>query len=87
MDKNGNKIYELPEYALPNRDEIWKIIVNKKEGVVVVKLLTGEEGKATCSPLDEFDEVIGYEIAYAKAKIKAAAHDIKFNERFIRQFD
>lgn len=82
-NKNGNKIYEMPKYQI-YEPEVRRVVVNEAKRTVVVELVGGEKGKAKCCENDIFSEKIGYEVAYAKAKIKEAKHEISFYENFIK---
>lgn len=76
MDKkNGNKIYELPKYAMFTPG-VKRVISNEEKRVVVVELITGEKGKAVCCPNDTYKEELGFAVAYNKAKIKYYKHEI-----------
>lgn len=60
---------------LAQTQDIEKVIIN--DPCIIVFLKSGEKGIAKCMPEDAFDEQIGYEIAYCKAKIKALSNNIK----------
>lgn len=84
MDKkNGNKIYELPGYAMFMPD-VKRVIANKEKRVVVVELMTGEKGKAVCCPNDTYREELGFAVAYNKARIKFLKHEISDCEYIIK---
>lgn len=72
---NPTKTYYGDSCPLVYTQDIEKVIIN--DPCVIVFLKSGEKGIAKCMPEDTFDEQIGYEIAYCKAKIKALSNDIK----------
>lgn len=63
---------ELPPFA---DEDVYKIEIN--EPYVTVSLKSGHIGKAICCEGDTFDAVIGYRIAYKRAKIEELKEEIR----------
>lgn len=59
----------------PQHDDV-KIAIRNKRAVIVI-LETGFKSVAVCDEHDIFDLVIGYRIAYYKAKIKESMHSYR----------
>lgn len=72
---NPTKTYHGDSCPLTNTQDVVKVIIN--DPCVIVFLKSGEKGIAKCMQEDIFDERIGYEIAYCRAKIKELSHNIK----------
>lgn len=73
----------LPYYV---SDDVEKLIIN--EPYVIVELESGEIGNAKCHVDDEFDEEIGFKIAYRRAMISKHKNDkIRMIESIEKEFN
>lgn len=78
-EKKKCKIYTKPKFM---NDDVAKVIVN--EPCVIVYLDNGEKGVAECCPEDEFNEELGYEIAYQRATIEKLKNEVVKAEKYLR---
>lgn len=58
-------IYERPDFI---HDDVEKVMTNNNTTIVILK--TGEKGIAKCSVCDDFNLLIGYELARHRARVK-----------------
>lgn len=58
-------VYDKPDFI---HVDVEKVMTNDNTTIVILE--TGEKGIAKCSPRDNFNLLVGYNIAYSRARIK-----------------